>query len=95
MSELKWELVDTVFGRLEAEALAAFLEAEDIPVELFQEGIGHHGYVVTTGSFGKVQLFVPKEKAERARELLEAYYSGALADDMDVDMPESFEDDVD
>ncbi len=73
MDEMKWEKLTEVYGRLEADIMKSFLEAEGIPVELFQEAVGHHIYPTTIDGLGRVQLFVPKEKAKEARELLEAY----------------------
>jgi len=72
MDEMKWEKLTEVYGRLEAEGIKSFLEAEGIQVELIQEAIGQ---LIPTNydAFGRVQLFVPKEKAEDARQLLEAY----------------------
>ena len=44
-----------------------------MPVELFQEAVGRHIYPTTVDGLARVQLFVPKEKAEKARELFKAY----------------------
>jgi len=74
MDELKWELLTEVQGRAEAEVLKAFLIANGIEdVELFQEALGQHIYPTTLDILGNVQLFVPKEQLEEARELLEEY----------------------
>ncbi len=73
MDELKWELLTEVQGRLEAEFLKSYLEAQGIDVELFQEAIGHHIYAVTVDGLGRVQLFVAKEQAQEARRLLDEY----------------------
>ena len=73
MEELTWELLTEVQGRLEAEFIKSYLEAQGIEVELFQESIGHHIYPVTIDGLGRVQIFVPKEQAKEARELLEEY----------------------
>ena len=73
MDNLKWELLAEVFGRLDAEAIKSLLEAEGIPVELFQEAVGHHIYPVTVDGLGKVQIFVPKAKIAEAREWLSHY----------------------
>ena len=47
VDELKWELLTEVQGRLEAEFLKSYIEAQGIEVELFQESVGHHIYPVT------------------------------------------------
>jgi hypothetical protein len=72
MDEMKWEKLADVYGRLEAEVVKSYLEAAGIPVELFQEAIGQ---LIPTNldDFGRVQLFVPKEKLEEARQLFEDY----------------------
>ncbi len=76
MSELTWELLVEVYSRMEAEMLQSYLEAEGVPVQLFQEAVGHTIYPVTIDGLGRVQIFVPKEKGTEARELLEAYQTG-------------------
>jgi hypothetical protein len=73
MDELKWELLTEVQGRLEAEFIKSFLGAAGIDVELFQESIGHHIYPVTINGLGRVQLFVSKEQASEANQLLNEY----------------------
>jgi hypothetical protein len=73
MDELKWELLTEVQGRLEADLLKSYFEAYGIDVELFQESIGHHIYPVTIDGLGRVQLFVAKEQAKDARQLLDEY----------------------
>lgn len=73
MDELKWEVLDEVQGRLEAEFIKSYLEAEGIEVELFQESIGHHIYPVMVDGLGRVQIFVPKDQAEQARQLYKDY----------------------
>ena len=75
MDQLAWELLTEVQGRLEADMLRSYLEAAGIEVELFQEAVGHHIYPVTVNGLGRVQIFVPKEQAARARELLKAFDS--------------------
>ena len=73
MDELKWELLAEVQGRLEAEFIKSYLEAQGIDIELFQESVGHHIYPVTVNGLGRVQIFVSKEQAGEARELLNEY----------------------
>ncbi len=73
MDKLEWELLTEVQGRLEADMLKSYLEATGIEVELFQEAVGHHIYPVTVDGLGRVQIFVPKEQAAQARELLKAF----------------------
>ena len=73
MDQLTWELLTEIEGRLEADLLQSYLEANDVPVELFQEAVGHHIYPVTMDGLGRVQVFVPKEKGQEARALLEEF----------------------
>lgn len=73
MDKLTYELLIEVNGRMEADLLKSFLEAEGIPVEIFQEAVGHHIYPVTIDGLGLTQLFVPKVRAVEARELLKQF----------------------
>lgn len=75
MNDLKWELLTETNGRMQADLLKSYLEAEGIDVELFQEAIGHHIYPVMIDGLGRVQLFVSKAQLRQARELLAAYES--------------------
>jgi hypothetical protein len=73
MEKLTWEVLTETNGRLEADLLKSFLEANEIPVELFQEAVGHHIYPVTLDGLGRVQVFVPKDRAAEAHQLLDQY----------------------
>ena len=86
MNEMKWEKLTEIYGRLEADMTKSFLEAEGVPVELFQEAVGHHAFPTTIDGLGRVQLFVPKEKIEEARKLL-----GSLQDAPDTTNPDKDE----
>jgi hypothetical protein len=74
MSDLKWELLTETNGRLQADLLKSYLEAEGIEVELFQEAVGHHIYPVMIDGLGRVQLFVSKKQIAEARRLLAAHH---------------------
>ena len=80
MNEMKWEKLTEIYGRLEAEGVKSFLEAEGIQVELIQEAIGQ---LIPTNYdiFGRVQVFVPKEQFAEAETLFEAYQSATPTDD--------------
>ena len=80
MNEMKWEKLTDIYGRIEADVLKSYLEAEGIPVELFQESVGQHAFPTTIDGLGRVQLFVPKEKLEEARSLFEAYKNANVDD---------------
>jgi hypothetical protein len=73
MDEMKWEKLTDVYGRIEADVLKSYLEAEGVPVELFQEAVGQHAFPTTFNGLGHVQIFVPKENLEEARKLLDAF----------------------
>ena len=70
MDDLKWELLTETNGRMQADLVKSYLEAEGIEVEIFQEAVGHHIYPVTIDGLGRVQLFVPKQQITRAKSLL-------------------------
>lgn len=75
MNELKYELLTEVNGRMQAELLKSYLEAEGIKVELFQEAVGHHIYPVMIDGLARVQVFVPKTQATDAHKLLDDFNS--------------------
>lgn len=79
MDELKWDLLTEIQGRGQADLLKSYFEANGIDVELFQEALGQHIYPTTLDILGNVQVFVPKEQLEAARQLLEEYMSGVEA----------------
>jgi hypothetical protein len=77
MDTMKWEKLLEIQGRLEAELIESYLEANGVDVELIQESVGHSAFPVMVDGLGRVQIFVPKEKAREAHELLIAYNEGA------------------
>jgi hypothetical protein len=87
MTDETWEVIDEVSGQFQAEIVRGLLEAQEIPVVLSQEGLGHV-YALTIGTLGTVQVLVPAREAERARQLLEEYRSGASQDLTPPDEPE-------
>jgi hypothetical protein len=80
MDEMKWEKLAEVHSHLEADVIKSFLEAQGIPVELFQESVGRHIYPTTIDGLGRVQLFVPKDKLDEARKLYEDYQNSTPGD---------------
>ena len=80
MNEMKWKKLAEIYGRLEAEGVKSFLEAEGIQVELIQEAIGQ---LIPTNYdiFGRVQVFVPKEQFTEAGKLFEAYQNARPTDE--------------
>ena len=77
MDTMKWEKLSEVQGRLEAELIESFLEANGVDVELVQESIGHSAFPVMVDGLGRVQIFVPKEKIIAAGQLLKDFQEGA------------------
>jgi len=73
MDELKWELLAEVYGRMDAELVKSYLEAQGIEAELFQEAVGHHIYPTTIDGMGKVQIFVSKKNAKEAHRLFKQF----------------------
>ena len=78
MDEMRYANLTEVLGRWKAEILESFLEAEGIDVELIQDSLSHTFY---THAFAPVQIFVPKEKLEQARELLKVFDENFAKDD--------------
>jgi hypothetical protein len=76
MDQLTYEILAEVNGRLEAEMIESLLEAQGIDVELVQESVGHSIYPVAVDGLGRVQIFIPKIKAQEAREWLKIYREG-------------------
>jgi hypothetical protein len=76
MDTMTWEKLTEVQGRLQAELIESFIEANGVDVELIQESVGHSAYPVMVDGLGRVQIFVPKEKAIEARELLKEFNEG-------------------
>ena len=77
MDTMKYEKLTEVQGRMQAELIESFLEANGVDVELIQEAIGHTIYPVEINGLGRVQIFVPIPKAAEARELLDGFMTGA------------------
>jgi len=73
MNELKYELLTEITGRMQADLLKSFLEANGVDVEMFQESVGQTIYPVNVDMLGYVQVFVLHEKIELARQLFEEF----------------------
>ena len=58
---------------MQADLLENFLEANGVDVELFHESVEHSIYPVNVDMLGRVQVFVPKDKIQKAKELLEDF----------------------
>lgn len=86
MSEHNWEVIEKVSGELQGELLRGLFEAQGIPVTLNQEGAGR-AYGIGIGALGLVQILVPSNFAEQARQILEQYYAGDFEADQEADEP--------
>jgi hypothetical protein len=83
--ELKWVMLVEISGRLEAEMFKSFLESRSIPVEMFQEGVGSTSYSVGVGPLSIVQIYVPKDKFDEAKDILELYENEQNTGEIDED----------
>ena len=70
MDKLKWAKLTEVYGRMDADLIESYLEANGIDVELFQEAVGRTIYPTTIDGLAKVQIFVAKDNLEEAQNLL-------------------------
>jgi hypothetical protein len=75
MTDLKYELLVELNSRMEADLLKSYLEAQGIPVEVFQESVGHSIYPVALPGLGSVQVFVANEKIKQAQSTLKIFMS--------------------
>ncbi len=86
-------VVYSVAGRLEAERIRSWLEAEGIPAMVSQEGAGGV-YALTVGILGLAEVLVPASRAAEAQALLAAMESGDLeqsAGDLESPQPPAAE----
>jgi hypothetical protein len=70
-----FEVVDTVFGRQQAEILLSYLRAQGIDCELSQEGAGA-AIGITVDGLGEVQILAPSRQREQALEAIARYRNG-------------------
>jgi len=85
MEEMKYANLTEVLGRWKAEILESFLEAEGIDVELIQDSLSHTFY---THAFAPVQIFVPTERLDQAREMLKVFDENFEMDDEEEESEE-------
>ena len=79
MNEEKWEIVHTASGMTGANIVAGRLTTEGIPTRLKYEAVGAI-YAITIDGLGQVDVLVPGQWLEKAREILARSYDEA---DMD------------
>ena len=70
MDEMKFTQLVEVLGRWKAEIIESYLKAEGLEVVLIEDSISQSTYA---NPFAPVQVFVPKEGLQRARELMEIF----------------------
>jgi hypothetical protein len=70
-------VVCTVAGRLEADRIKSWLEAEGIPAMVSQEGAGQV-YGLSLGLMGDADVLVPASRAAEAEAWLAALHSGEM-----------------
>ena len=78
MDEMKYAKLTEVLGRWRAEIIEIFLESEGIDVVLVQDSLSQSAY---SNPFAPVQIFVPKEELEQARELAKDFEDGVQNED--------------
>ena len=79
-------------GQLDAEMVRGFLESAGIPAIISQESVGKV-FGLASGPLGEVNVLVPEEKTNEARELLESMERGDLIDDQEDEDSSADEDD--
>ena len=91
-----WQYLLTASDGMEASFIASFLDGEEIPV--FKKLTGSDAYLqVFMGAnmgtaIGGVQIFVPKDCLEQAKEIIEAYQETELPGTIDDDDFEDYND---
>jgi hypothetical protein len=72
-----WIVVHIAQGEFEEDQVRAFLEAHDIPTHVRGEALRKtHGLVLD--GLGQVEVLVPADRADDARDLLERVHAGDL-----------------
>jgi len=80
MTENQWEIVDEVAGMGIAEIVRGLLESFGISVNIIGEGAAQTMGMVNL-PIGRVQILVPEEDTERAREILSKFHTDQLAEE--------------
>ena len=81
MSEPRWTTLFEAAHRMEAEIAKEALEAQGFPVEIFQEGAMHYGYLG-----GRIEVCVPSDRLEEARIWFDEYQEGQLVEATDEEL---------
>jgi hypothetical protein len=75
----EYVVVTTAAGTMQAEILRGLLESRDIPVVLRRESAGA-AVGLGIGPLGEVDVCVPEDSEDAARQVLDDYYAGRLED---------------
>ena len=75
MSNQEWTTITTIQGELQAELIRGLLEAQGIPTQLSQEGLGRV-YGLGVGPLAEVDILVPADLKAAATEVLDHYQAG-------------------
>ena len=84
MNDIPWKHLVTIEGRINADSLAAYLQANGIETELFQEGYGSL-VPLSFGPLSEVQIFVPNENYDEALNLLKTFQEGSGSENNEGD----------
>lgn len=84
MMNEKLALVESVSGLMEGEILRGMLESFGLTVSLSQESAGRV-YGLGVGRLARVDILVPSDQAEKARQILADYRAGRLQTDEDTE----------
>jgi hypothetical protein len=79
MDEEKWAVVHTTSGMTHANIIVGRLETEGIPTRLKYEAVGAI-YAITIDGLGQVDILVPEQWLEIARDILSRSYDEADLD---------------
>jgi hypothetical protein len=71
-------VVESASGAIEAEILRGLLESFGLKVSLSQESAGR-AIGLSVGPLGRVDVIVPADQAEKARQVLADYQAGRLS----------------
>jgi hypothetical protein len=77
MNENEWVVVTKVSGEFVGDLLRGLLEAQEIPVQLFNSGTGR-AFGFSVGPLSEIEIFVPKAQENDAKQIIEQYESGAF-----------------
>ena len=76
----EFTILESVSGSMQAEIIRSLLESRGISVMLSQESAGTV-FGLGVGPTAEVDILVPNSQHEKAKKIIEAYYSGALDDE--------------